>query len=85
MDDEFKIVDIEEGTGNRSGMFGCMILEYAGGTFEANSRGNEDYYRNLLLNKEQYIGKMATVRFQNYTPEEGKPRFGVVTSIRDYE
>lgn len=83
-DNEFEIVDIEGGSGNRSGMFGRMILTCDVGVFEANARGNEEYYRELLQNKEQYIGKMATVRFQNYTPE-GIPRFGVVITIRDYE
>lgn len=82
--EEFEIIDIEEGTGNRSGKFGRAILKDGDIIFEANARGNDEYYRELLLNKENYIGKMATVRYQNRTPD-GKPRFGVVVAIRDYE
>lgn len=84
VDAEFKIVDIEEGVGNRSGMFGRMILEHEGNTFEANSRGNQEYYTDLWKNKNKYIGKMATIRYQNLTPD-GIPRFGVCITIRDYE
>lgn len=83
-DGEFEIFDIEEGSGNRSGMFGRAILKDGDIIFEANARGNEEFYRELLNNKSEYIGKMATVRYQNRTPD-GKPRFGVIVAIRDYE
>ena len=91
IDDEFVIRDVEEGVGNRSGMMGRLILLLPDGrTFEANCRGTHEYYRELLENKDYYIGKLATIRFQNYTPakEDGtgnKPRFGVCIAIRDYE
>lgn len=85
LDEEFEIVDIIEGKGNRAGMFGRMVCKLPDGrTFEANSRGNEEYYTNLLKNKSEVIGKPATIRYQNLTPD-GKPRFGVCVSIRDYE
>jgi ATP-dependent DNA ligase len=85
-DEEFEIVDILEGDGNRSGMFGRFVLVTEGGErFEANSRGNEDYYRELWSNKEKYIGKMVTVRFQNKTPDKNVPRFPVAIGVRDYE
>lgn len=88
LDREFKIVDITEGFGNRSEMMGriiCYIPEIDD-TFEANALGNHDYYKELLDNKDQYIGKSATVKYQNLTPK-GKPRFGIVTKIarEDYE
>jgi DNA ligase 1 len=85
VDDEFKILDIIEGRGNRSGMFGRALCEAKEGIqFEANARGNREYYRELLENKSKYIGQFATVRYQNLTPD-GKPRFGVIVAIRDYE
>ena len=85
VDDEFRIVNISEGNGNRSGMFGRAHLITSNGVkFEANARGNESFYEELLKNKSKYIGKMATVRYQNLTPD-GKPRFGVIITIRDYE
>lgn len=83
LDEEFEILDITEGRGNRSGMFGraqCVTKE--GIEFEANARGNAEYYTELLKNKQKYIGQMATVRYQNLTPD-GKPRFGVIVAIGD--
>jgi DNA ligase-1 len=85
IDDEFKIIDIEEGVGNRSGMMGRLVLVDSNGKrFESNARGNEEYYKELLNNKIEYIGKMATIRYQNLTPD-GIPRFPVCIAIRDYE
>lgn len=84
-DGEFEILDIIEGIGNRSGKFGRALLQTSDvNQFEANARGDEQYYIELLKNKQNYIGKMATVRYQNLTPD-GIPRFPVVISIRDYE
>lgn len=80
IDDEFTIIDIEEGLGNRSGMMGRIKFD----GFDANARGTHEYFKELLFNKEEYIGKKATVRYQNLT-SDGKPRFPVVISIRDYE
>lgn len=83
--DEFRILDIVEGVGNRSGKFGYAKLCTDGGTtFSANARGDESFYIDLLENKYKYINQMATVRFQNYTPD-GIPRFPVIVSIRNYE
>lgn len=84
-DCEYEIVDVIEGVGNRSGMFGKFLLKTPEGKiFGSNARGNEEYYKEILLNKDKYIGKRATVRFQHLTPD-GIPRFPVITSIRDYE
>lgn len=79
-DGEFKILDIEEGKGDRSGMMGR--IKFAG--FDSNARGTHEYFKELLVNKKKYIGKKATVRYQNLTPD-GKPRFPVMIAIRDYE
>ena len=85
IDEEFEILDIEEGSGNRSGMMGRIYFKTKEGKqFTASARGNEDFYKSLLIDKHMYIGLMATVRYQNMTPD-GSPRFPVVVSIRDYE
>jgi DNA ligase-1 len=84
-DAEYKIVNITEGTGNRSGMLGYFTLALDNGkTFDSSARGNQDFYKRILIEKDELIGKMATVRFQALTPD-GVPRFPVVISIRDYE
>jgi hypothetical protein len=78
---EFKIVDIIEGDGNRSGMMGRIQFSIEGKSFYSNARGNNQYFRDLLKNKRNYIGKMATVRYQNLTPD-GIPRFPVMIGVR---
>ena len=81
IDDEFKIIDIVEGTGNRTGMAGNLTLQMNNGKiFNAGIRGGEDYYKQLLIDKNKYIGKLATVRYQNLSVD-GIPRFPVAVNI----
>lgn len=83
MDEEFEITDIEEGLGNRSGMMGRIKFKMKNGKeFDSNARGTYEYFKELLVNKNKYIGKFATVRFQNYTPD-GSVRFPVMIDIRN--
>ena len=78
MDCEAEITNIIEGLGNRSGMFGYAKLKLDNGKeFDANARGNEELYKRVLKNKQDYIGKKATIRYQNLTPD-GIPRFPVI-------
>jgi ATP-dependent DNA ligase len=85
IDEEFKIVGLEEGKGNWAGK--CMAIIFhneEGKEFKATPKGTEEYRAKLLLDKRKICGKMATVKYQNRTPDNA-PRFGVVTAIRDYE
>lgn len=85
LDDEFKIVDIEEGSGNRSGMAGKILFNTKSGkTFGAGIRGGEEYYKTLLLHRGRLIGKTATVRYQNLT-EDGIPRFPIVINVEPFD
>jgi ATP-dependent DNA ligase len=80
-EEEFAIVDIEEGLGKREGTAGNLILALGDGrTFGAGVRGDFEYVQNVLKNKPAIIGRLATVRYFNKTPA-GIPRFGVVTQI----
>ena len=86
IDEEFKILDIEEGLGNRSGVMGHIKFKTKKGkVFYSNARGTFEYFKELLANKDKYIGKKATVRYQNLTPDSQVPRFPVMISVRDYE
>lgn len=85
IDEEFLITAILEGKGDRSGMMGKIVcVTEAGIEFEADGSGigGHEFYKELLKNKDKYIGKLATVVFQNYTPA-GSIRFGRVKAIRD--
>lgn len=94
-DEEFKILDVIEGEGNRTGTAGKFVLKnHREGkpTFESNIKGNFAYLRDILQNKKDYIGKSATVKYFNLTPltENGMgnvPRFPYVIKIarEDYE
>lgn len=84
-DEEFEILEVGEGVGNKSGMAGFMVLKLSDDkTFRSNIKGSFDFMRELLRDKASLVGKKATVKFFNYTPD-GVPRFPYVTSIRDYE
>jgi DNA ligase-1 len=84
-DDEFLILDIIEGDGNKSGMAASMLLQNsAGQLFNSNIKGNREYLRGLLRDRQTNLGKMCTVKYFNLTPD-GIPRFPYVIAIRDYE
>lgn len=89
-DEEYPIVDIEEGKGNLKGIASAIICKADNGTeFKAGIIGTQEYAKNLFENKSKYFGKLATVKYQELTPVKngkgGVPRFGKVTTIRDYE
>ena len=89
-DAEFKIVDIEDGKGNKKGKATAVICVDENGTeFKAGVTGTEEFAAEMFANKEAYIGKIATIKYQELTPvKDGKggvPRFGKMTAIRDYE
>ena len=89
-DEEYKIVDFEEGNGNLKGIAAAVICAAANGTeFKAGVTGTQEYAAELFTNKENYIGKLATIKYQALTPlKDGKggvPRFGKMMAIRDYE
>lgn len=84
-DEEFTILAVIEGEGNKTGMAASMLFKNAAGTeFNSNVKGDRDYLRCLLANKSDLLGKAATVKYFNLTPD-GIPRFPYVIAIRDYE
>jgi DNA ligase-1 len=81
-DSEFKILDIVEGIGNKSGMAGYMVFKnHKGIEFHSNIKGTRLYLKELLNNKNKLIGKSATVKYFNLTPGDELPRFPYVTNI----
>jgi DNA ligase-1 len=84
-DAEFEIVDVVEGDGQRSGTVGyCVIKLPNDKTCKSNVKGTFQYLAELLKNKKELIGKMATVKYFCETPD-GVPRFPYIIAIRDYE
>ena len=80
------MLDIEEGNGNRQGTakhLACFC-EKTQKTFNSNIKGTFEYLKEILENKEDYIGKYATIKFFQLTPD-GIPRFPYAIAFRDYE
>jgi DNA ligase-1 len=85
MDKEYKILGYEEGEGNRTGTIKHFKFENEyGRPFSSNVKGSFEYLTELLEKADDLIGKEATVKFFNLTPD-GVPRFPYVIAIRDYE
>ena len=84
--EEYEILNIAEGIGNRAGTAGYAELETPEGeSFRSNFKGPFDFLEDVLLRKDEYIGKLATVKYFNKTPGKNIPRFPYIITIRDYE
>jgi ATP-dependent DNA ligase len=82
-DSEFKIIRVEEGIGNRSGMAGRIVCLLDDGTetaFGAGIKGSWEYATELLKNADSYIGGEVTVKYPQRTPD-GIPRFPVAIAL----
>ena len=87
VDEEYTILDIVEGEGNRTGTAGYMVFEtIEGKPFKSNVKGTWDETAEMLKSKKKLIGKQATIKYFNLTPD-GIPRFPYVINIdrNEYE
>lgn len=83
-DEEFIIKGVEEGIGKLAGKVGVFNFETNGKPFNSSVNGTHEYLEDLWNRRDELIGKEATVKYFNLTPE-GIPRFPKVIAIRDYE
>lgn len=81
-DDEFKIVDITEGRGKMAGKAMFHVVTVDGKGFRVKMKGALDDLTKYLNNKDEYIGRYLTVKYQNLSAE-GIPRFPVGERIRE--
>ncbi len=83
IDEEFEIVGFkcEE---NKPDVLGAVTCKMKNGkTFNARPAMTVAERDQMWKNQKNYIGKMATIKFQNYDDKTGIPRFGVLKGIRD--
>ena len=81
VDEEYTILDICEGEGNRTGTAGYMVFETVEGKpFKSNVKGTWEETAEMLKSKKELIGKQATIKYFNLTPD-GIPRFPFVINI----
>ena len=81
--EEYPIVDVKEGSGREKGA-AIWICKTGEQHFSVKPEGTLEKRREYLDEKEKYVGKHLTVRFQNLTAL-GVPRFPVGVAVRDYE
>lgn len=89
-DGEYLIVGVTEGVGNRSGGAGYVTCKKKDGSafldgttsFDSNIKGTREFCKLMLLKKDDYIGKVGTIKYFNLTPD-GKPRFPYFMGLRD--
>ena len=81
--DEYEIVDVKEGTGREKGT-AIWVCKVGDQHFSVRPEGTLEVRKKFLVEKDKYIGKQLTVRYQNLTAL-GIPRFPVGVAIRDYE
>jgi len=81
IDEEYTIVDVCEGEGNKTNMVGYMTFKTADGKpFKSNVKATFEESEEMFRNRKQLIGKQATIKYFNLTPD-GIPRFGYVINI----
>ena len=82
MDDEFKIVGFKEGVGDAKGTVVWICELPDGRKFSVRPKGSVARKKFLFKHGNEYIGKLLTVIFFEYT-KDGFPRFPVGKDIRD--
>ena len=82
--EEYEIIGATTGHGRDAKCVVWICKTEDGNVFNARPEGTLEDREYKYANKERFIGKMLTVRFQNLT-DKNVPRFPVGVAIRDYE
>jgi len=84
LDEEYEIVGVNAGIGRfaECGTFVCKTKDDK--QFDVLKKGTIEQKKEYLANKNYYIGKLLTVKFQEKSID-GIPRFPVGIAVRDYE
>jgi DNA ligase-1 len=81
LEDEFVILGVTEGEGNKTGWAASMQFKTKEGKdFNSNVKGSREYLKDLWEKRAELVGKTATVKFFKPTPD-GIPRFPYVIKI----
>ena len=76
VDKEYIILGVKEGVGKLEGKAGALIFD----GFDSSINGNHEYLEEIWNRRDELIGKEATVKYFNLTPD-GQPRFPKVINI----
>jgi DNA ligase-1 len=83
VDEEYIILDVIEGIGNKTGMVGSFVFENKDGKrFNSSPKFNWEECTEMWNNRANLIGKQATVKYFNLTPGDSPvPRFPYVIQV----
>ena len=82
MDEEFIILDILEGSGKLANKAGMVVFNTNEGVrVESAINGNHEYLEEIWLDKDNIIGKKATVKYFNKTEAKEKAHAEVGVAI----
>jgi len=81
-DAEYEIIDVEEGRGKMAGKAIFVFKTDTGETFNAKMVGAIEDLAEYFTNKDKYIGKQMTVKYQGIT-NGNVPRFPVAMRFRE--
>lgn len=84
-DAEFKIVGANEGTSTSKGAVIFICSTKSGDEFTCQMNLDIEMQRQMYKERDKYIGKMLTVKYQDLDENTGIPRFPKGIGIRDYE
>lgn len=84
IDSEFVIIDVVEATGRDAGTAVFVCVTEDGKVFNVKPKGSKKLRTEYFTNKENYINKKLTVRYQGLS-DDGIPRFPSGVVVRDYE
>jgi DNA ligase-1 len=79
-DSDYLIVDVIPAENRPE--WGMIVCQSEYGTFDATPKMNHDKKKEILLNKEEYIGQTAVIKHFGYT-ESGLPRFPIFLGVRN--
>jgi DNA ligase-1 len=84
---EYELAEIREGKGNWKGKAKAILFWKPGkgrdpvlDRFKATLKGDMANAEKVYKNRDKYVGKNATVTYQNLTPK-GTPRFGIIKEL----
>ncbi len=83
-DDEFEIIGYAEGIGKFAGKLATLKVDAKGVSVDVTINGTMQYLEELFAIKETLVGKQATVKYFDYTPD-GSLRFPKVININRNE
>lgn len=85
-DADLKIIDVKEGDGKFRGTLGALIVDYKGTPTGVGSGLTDDIRREIWAHKDQYIGRVAKIRYFEETEDKAGAksiRFPVFEEIRE--